>query len=881
MKNNKLLSTIIVFHRLYQLCILLIIISLCSIANAQTGSQVVLDSPDDGTELNMDNLWEFSWTAPAFEIFKVEFSTNEQFKTTVHQVSSKSSSIVLKQEARKKLIRIALKNDDILFWRVVAKNNNDKAYSGHRFFMIEKRYPKAGQLMGFVFEPVDPESNKRSIPIAGARVYLFDSPDTGTIPVAETATSQSGKYVFENLPFGDYIMVVEKEGYTPAREEVTVEEPDPSSQNIITRFNIGLYPYLETEALWGGVNNGDIFDEDGPVIDEMLDQLARANLRVLRVIIDYRLEMDEDGNPLPMDDDGTNGLYNDCILNWIDRLMVKAREKGILLLIALQVHNWIKDIDGEIIISKENYEWRKCKTPYNVYLKALSDGPQDLSGPYAERGWSDNFLTSTAAKNAYKARVYHILNHYNHFLEKKWKDIDDVVWAWALQGELEHLPNSPVDVLRDWLNEMATYVKSIDPGTYVASGTMHYDENLGDIKDVDIYTVHPYWKEADLLSDLDGMIKDFKDEIGDPYGKLLLIQEFNPFWLARPIHTPDNRDRKPLFEYIMEVCRKNNVPWMFWEHGYYFDDDDIWHANGERIDEGIEVEHFDGVFWGAKVLPGAEKIWQTSWDWGSTGKPWKVHKMVDNICYANPACGDTGNHFFIDTFSGGTLSDEYTIYDEGTEDSYFITTGSSHEYGYLRIEADKWQDLWSTPEKTGAPLVLFDAPVLDDPFSELYSVETFVSADPLLHVTGFASSYSIVLPLQTLNTQMGLFVFQDFDNWIFFGLTNHDFTSGSRRIQGDGLIITVTRNGVSSIVAVNPIEEDYVFLKIEHRADLWRFSWKLENGEPWIYWWTISGVFFKDHKVGLGLKTLDLFPQPTSPGHANFDYFLINEKRRR
>ena len=182
----------------------------------------------------------------------------------------------------------------------------------------------------------------------------------------------------------------------------------------------------EREALWGGVNNGDIFDESGPVIDEMLDQMAAANLRVLRVLIDYRLEMDEDGDPLP------DGHYNDCILNWIDRLMVKARQRGILLLITLQAHNWI--MNSNIEISKEFYEWRNCKTPYNVYLKSLSDGPQVVIGPYAARRWSADYLTNKDARKAYKDRVYHILNHYNYFLEKKWKDINDVVWAWALQS---------------------------------------------------------------------------------------------------------------------------------------------------------------------------------------------------------------------------------------------------------------------------------------------------------------------------------------------------------------------------------------------------------------------------------------------------------------
>lgn len=355
------------------------------------------------------------------------------------------------------------------------------------------------------------------------------------------------------------------------------------------------YPELR-EALWGGVNNGDIFDEQGIVVDEMIDELAKANLRVLRVLIDYRLEMDEDGNPLPP------GVYNDCILTWIDRLMLKAREKGMLLLISLQVHNWI--INKHITISKENYEWRNCKTPYNVYKKAIVEGEQKVFGPYAERGWSSNYFISEDAKKAYKARVDHILNHYNHFFEKRWKDINDVVWAWGLHGEPELLNNSSVDVLRDWYNEMATHVKSIDPDTYVALGTKFADVaiDLGNIEDADIYTFHAY----EDISYLEKDIQDFQEKIGNPYGKLLLVEEFNPGAYYR--HTPNYQEEGMPFEEIMEVCRRNGVPWMFWEHGYQFDDDDIWHANTAAISDIVTKEEpLDGVFWGAKVLPGLKE----------------------------------------------------------------------------------------------------------------------------------------------------------------------------------------------------------------------------------------------------------------------------------
>lgn len=769
MKSNRLSFSVSVARGLCQLCILLIVFSICHTAYARTNGRILPDSPSDG----------------------------------------------------------------------------------HLAKLCEKIHPEYGKLMGRVFQPTDSGCRDRRTPIEGASVLLLD---TNTRPVAETTTSRSGRFAFKKVPFGDYILTVEKEGYISAREEVTVQKPGPGSRRPKFVFNVPLYPEL-AEALWGGTNNGDIFDEQGPIIDEMLDQLAKANLRVLRIIIDYRLEMDEDGNPLPL------GEYNDCILTWIDRLMLKAREKGILLLITLQIHNWITD--APIKISKENYEWRKCKTPYNVYQTALDTGlEQSVQGPYAARGWSHDYLTSTAAKKAYKERVYHILNHYNYFLEKKWKDINDVVWAWGLQGEPDLLLNSPVNVLRDWYDEMATHVKSIDPDTYVVLGTKWPNTavELGNIEDVDIYTFHAY----EGISDLDKDIKEFQDEIGNPYGKLLLVEEFNPG--AEKRHTPDYQEYRAPFEEIMEVCRKNGVPWMFWEHGYGFDDDDVWHANGVTSETWGEEEHLDGVFWGAKVLPGAKRIWQTFWDWSGVGKTWNVHKIVNNICSESTSlCGNTDMLYFIDTFStSGELSNEYDVVDEDIQDNYYVPGEGTDFYGYLRIEAAKWQDLWGgNPPQTGAPLVLHDVP------GGFYSVETFVSADPLMEYN--------TKPVQTLNTQMGLFVYQDFDNWIFFGLTNHDFTIGGTNYQEDGLILTVTVDGASSIVAIDDYPEDFVFLKIDKYTGFpngYRFFWKRENGEPWQYMFAVLFTFEND-RVGMGVKTLDVFPNPGFPGRANFDYFLI------
>lgn len=139
-------------------------------------------------------------------------------------------------------------------------------------------------------------------------------------------------------------------------------------------------------------------------------------------------------------------------------------------------------------------------------------------------------------------------------------------------------------------------------------------------------------------------------------------------------------------------------------------------------------------------------------------------------------------------------------------------------------------------------------------------VETFVSASPL------------GAPSQPVNTQIGLFVFQDVNNWLFFGLTNHDF---STPYTTNGLMVTKTVGGTSSIVAGSDLTEDFVFLGTRKSGNEWKFYWKLQHDDAWNLLTTVE-LPLEDHKVGMGVKTFNLDPPAAiNSCQANFDFFLI------
>ncbi len=358
------------------------------------------------------------------------------------------------------------------------------------------------------------------------------------------------------------------------------------------------------ERLWAGANNGDIFDEPDRADDAeralgaMLDRLASANLKVIRILIDYRLDLNDGDENLDGHADAMPiGKYNDCILEAIDHLMVEAKERRLLLLIALESHNWIEAYD----LSRDHYSWRRCKTPA-LFYESLAADPNWEGGVYESpmlqrtrtRGWG-NYLVDADAKEVYKKRVSHILHHRNPLLgNREWKDINDVVWAWELMSEPEYFFATNAELV-SWLREMGAYVKTIDPDTYVALGT----KDPRSVAGVDIKTRHHYPGHSPARGDF-----------GDDRDELRLLEEFNVnIDFFRAAQDPD------MFESIIEEAEERDIPWMFWEYGYKFDGDDIWHGGD------------DGKLWEDVIVPRARAMWNRRWT--GTGKQWRVEAMIN------------------------------------------------------------------------------------------------------------------------------------------------------------------------------------------------------------------------------------------------------------
>lgn len=227
---------------------------------------------------------------------------------------------------------------------------------------------------------------------------------------------------------------------------------------------------------------------------------------------------------------------------------------------------------------------------------------------------------------------------------------------------------------------------------------------------------------------------------------------------------------------------------------------------------------------------------------------------------------------FHDDFSDPSTLSKYRIFDERQTDSYQIVNGQ------LKITASENQDLWGgpavgggPPAKRGAPLLLIDAP------AGLYTAEALVTATNTVSPGG----------PQALNTQVGLFVFRDINNWMFYGFTNHDFTIDGETTAGDGLIAIVTYNGESLIHHqwVDEPDEDALYLRLKKygTSDFdtrYELKYKANQSDPWTaFAWTIHfpNPSAASEEVGMGVKTFDLSGAGVSnPGLGLFDEFIVD-----
>ncbi len=148
------------------------------------------------------------------------------------------------------------------------------------------------------------------------------------------------------------------------------------------------------------------------------------------------------------------GKFNESAFQTLDKILALANQYGIRLLIPL-VDNW---------------KWMGGKTQYAAFR-----------GKKPAKFWTDEQI-----KSDFRKTLEFILNRKNTITGIPYKE-DKAVLAWELGNELRDVP-------MDWINEMAQYIKSIDPNHLVNDGVQSHflRQEVIESPYIDILSTHHY-----------------------------------------------------------------------------------------------------------------------------------------------------------------------------------------------------------------------------------------------------------------------------------------------------------------------------------------------------------------------------------------------------
>jgi len=189
---------------------------------------------------------------------------------------------------------------------------------------------------------------------------------------------------------------------------------------------------------------------DPSLVDRTLDLFEQTGVRVIRMWGFYDgydcgySAQDSTENVIQLQP----GIYNEKALQDLDKVIAKGKERGIMFIIPF-INFW--DELGGI-----------CQ--YNTWA-----GAQDPSGNM------DFFLNSSETQRWYKNYIKMLLNRVNTVTGIAYKD-EPAIFSWQIINEGRYRGKNP-EILRNWYQEIAAYIKSIDSNHLVGTGEEGFDSD--------------------------------------------------------------------------------------------------------------------------------------------------------------------------------------------------------------------------------------------------------------------------------------------------------------------------------------------------------------------------------------------------------------------
>ncbi len=212
-------------------------------------------------------------------------------------------------------------------------------------------------------------------------------------------------------------------------------------------FGFNAY-YLQSEA-------GEI--ESRYIVDDVFQSAKNIGVNVIRTWAFYESSTFSNPsvirkNPYEVQESGLVAL---------DYVLQKARENGIYLIITLS--NNYSDFGG-----------------IPQYITWANQFELNGSNNHAH----NDFFTSDSIKQWFKFYIEFLLNRTNTFNGIKYKD-DSTIFSWEIINEAEN-PEKDFNVIKNWYEEMSSFIRSIEQNHLIATGENGYDIYPSLYSDIDL-----------------------------------------------------------------------------------------------------------------------------------------------------------------------------------------------------------------------------------------------------------------------------------------------------------------------------------------------------------------------------------------------------------
>ena len=338
------------------------------------------------------------------------------------------------------------------------------------------------------------------------------------------------------------------------------------------------YYYVGTNFWYGAILGSEGEDGNRERLHKELDFLKNIGINNLRVLVGADGESGVKTRVEPSLQVAP-GVYNDTILAGLDYFMNELRKRDMTAVLYLN----------------NSWEW---SGGYSMYLQWSGHGKAvvpAVDGWPAYMEYVKQFHQSDSAKALFANYVRNIVTRTNRYNQIKYVD-DPTLMSWQIGNEPRAFSDENKEPFAQWMADVASLIKSLDPNHMVSSGNeglwgcenditlfekIHADANI-DYLNIHVWPYNWGWVKADSLMELLPQAKEntkkYIDEhmvVAKKYCKPVVLEEFgfprDGFKFSKEAST---NARDEYYRYVFDLIRKDR------ESGGFFAGCNFWAWGG-------------------------------------------------------------------------------------------------------------------------------------------------------------------------------------------------------------------------------------------------------------------------------------------------------------